>query len=145
MNTTWNIWIGIEIVFMKPLKVVCGIIYKKDKIFVARRKDGKPMAGKWEFPGGKVESHESEEMALKRELFEEFGMEVKVRDNLGNNIHAYSNFSINLVGYRCDFISASFQLTDHDKFEWVEKRDLINYDLAEADVPLIGLINHNLP
>ncbi|WP_282122171.1 (deoxy)nucleoside triphosphate pyrophosphohydrolase [Algibacter mikhailovii] len=121
------------------IQVVCGIIYRADKIFIARRKEGKSMAGKWEFPGGKVESDESEEMALKRELLEELGMMATVKNKLGSNVHDYGEFSINLVAYKCDFINASFQLTDHDTFEWVVPGDLLNYDLTAADIPLVEL------
>ncbi|WNH12550.1 (deoxy)nucleoside triphosphate pyrophosphohydrolase [Thalassobellus suaedae] len=122
------------------LKVACGIIYKGDEIFIGRRKEGKSMAGKWEFPGGKVEENESKKSALIRELREELGMAVNVHEKLGTNIHAYDAFTINLVAYRCSFISAKFDLTDHDKFEWVLPYNLKNYDLAEADIPLINLL-----
>ncbi|GGZ88254.1 (deoxy)nucleoside triphosphate pyrophosphohydrolase [Algibacter mikhailovii] len=121
------------------INVVCGIIYKGDRIFIARRKAGKSMAGKWEFPGGKVERGESEEMALKRELLEELGMLVTVKNKLGSNVHAYKDFKINLVAYKCDFVNASFKLTDHDRFEWVTPKELLNYDLTAADIPLVEL------
>jgi 8-oxo-dGTP diphosphatase len=122
------------------LKVACGIIYKGDTIFIGRRKEGKSMAGKWEFPGGKVEEIESEQNALIRELKEELGMTVRVHEKLGSNIHAYDAFTINLVAYKCSFISATFDLTDHDKFEWVLPCNLKDYNLAEADIPLVDFI-----
>ena len=63
---------------MNYVKVVAAIIKKNEKILIARRKKGKHLELKWEFPGGKVEDGESEENTLKRELFEEFGIKVKV-------------------------------------------------------------------
>jgi 8-oxo-dGTP diphosphatase len=122
------------------IKVICGIIYKGDSIFIGRRKEGKSMAGKWEFPGGKVEANESEQNALIRELNEELGMSVRVYEKLGFNIHVYETFTINLVAYKCSFESATFKLTDHDKFEWVQPCNLEDYDLTEADIPLIKFI-----
>lgn len=125
---------------MNPIKVVCGIIYWNEKIFIARRKQGKSMAGKWEFPGGKVEQNEFEDNALKRELLEEFGMRVDNVNRFGSNHHDYEDFKIELVAYKCEFVEASFNLTDHDMFEWVKPSNLMNYDLALADVPFVKLI-----
>jgi 8-oxo-dGTP diphosphatase len=125
----------------KVIEVVCGIIYKEDKIFIARKKPDKKLACKWEFPGGEIEDDESAEEALQRELIEEIGMNVHVLECLGENPHSDNHISIKLVAFKCDFIAASYELTDHDKYEWVFKDDLGKFDLAEADVPLIGLID----
>ena len=69
------------------IKVVCGIIYKDRKIFIARRKPHKSMGGLWEFPGGKIEEGEEYADSLKRELQEELEMQVEVNDFLMENIH----------------------------------------------------------
>jgi 8-oxo-dGTP diphosphatase len=123
------------------ITVLCGIIVNSEgEIFIARRKPGKSLAGKWEFPGGKLEEGEREAECLKRELLEELGMEVEAGECLGENVHHYPTFSIRLIAYRCRFVSASYQLTDHDQYAWVKKEELPNYDLAEADVPLVNLI-----
>ncbi|MBD0831298.1 (deoxy)nucleoside triphosphate pyrophosphohydrolase [Aestuariibaculum sediminum] len=98
------------------------------------------MAGKWEFPGGNIEKNESEIEALKRELREELGMFVNVQEKIGSNIHNYDDFTINLIAYRCEFKSASFKLTDHDQYNWVEPKNLSKYDLAKADIPIVNLI-----
>lgn len=126
---------------MKEIKVVCGIIYSGDKIFIARRKKGKSMEGYWEFPGGKIEDGESEKSALIRELHEEFGMKLTVQERIGENLHQYDDFTIRLIAYKCLFKEASFELTDHDAYEWVGRNDLSEYQLAPADLPLIGLID----
>ena len=108
------------------IKVVCGIIYNEDnEIFIARRRKGKSMAGKWEFPGGKLEDGEREPECLKRELFEELGMQVEIREKVGENIHHYDTFSIRLIAYRCTFISATYQKTDHDAYVWVSIEEFI--------------------
>ncbi len=123
------------------IKVICGIIYNSEgQIFVARRKPGKSMASKWEFPGGKLEEKESEQECLQRELLEELDMSVEVKEKIGENEHHYPNISINLIAYRCEFISGSYELTDHDKYDWVEKEALKQFDLALADIPFIDLI-----
>ncbi len=123
------------------ITVICGIITNAEgKIFIARRKKEKSLGGKWEFPGGKIEKDETQEECLQRELNEEFNMQVKVGEKLGENEHHYENFSIRLIAYNCEFISATYELIDHDAFEWVSKESLKNYELAEADIPLINLI-----
>lgn len=122
------------------ITVLCGIISNSEgKVFIARRRPGKSMAGKWEFPGGKLELGESEQDCLKRELLEELGMQVEVVEKLVENEHYYETFSIRLIAYKCDFISATFALTDHDAYEWVKPDVLSNYELAEADVPFIEM------
>ncbi len=123
------------------ITVICGIIKNAEgKMFIARRKQDKSLGGKWEFPGGKIEKDETREECLQRELNEEFNMQVKVGEKLGENEHHYENFSIRLIAYNCEFISATYELIDHDAFEWVSKESLKNYELAEADIPLINLI-----
>lgn len=122
------------------IKVICGIIYNDNKIFIARRKKEKTFPGKWEFPGGKIEMSESEQTALTRELEEEFGMAVDIKCKLGSNTHKYDDFKINLVAYKCEFIKASFLMSDHDECKWVSKNELKRFEFTEADIPLINLI-----
>ena len=122
------------------IKVVCGIIWKGDKVLICRRKPDKSLGGFWEFPGGKLENDESPEQCLERELFEELGMRVNQIEFLGTSHHAYSNFEIELLGFHCNFIDASFELTDHDQIKWSKVNDLTFERLAPADIPLIDLI-----
>jgi 8-oxo-dGTP diphosphatase len=123
------------------ITVLCGIITNSNgEILLARRKASKSLAGKWEFPGGKLEEGESESECLKRELLEELGMEVRVNERMGENVHQYSSFQIRLIGYRCSFVGATYVLTDHDAYVWVKPEEIGQYDLAEADVPLVGLV-----
>lgn len=119
------------------LNVVCAIIEKEDLIFLARRKKGKSMPGKWEFPGGKIEKKEEPEEALKRELHEELGMEVEILTELGESIHTYNDFTIRLVGYKCKYVSWTGKLEDHDLYQWLNPREVSKMDLAEADIPLL--------
>ncbi len=121
---------------MKIVKVVCGIIWQEDKIFIARRKPEKSLGGYWEFPGGKIEHDETPEEALERELKEELGMAVKVGDYFYTNKHDYEKISVELISYQATFVSSSYLLIDHDSFAWITPKDLLNYKLAEADIPI---------
>ena len=118
---------------MKPIKVVCGIIWKEGEVLIARRKPGKSLAGFWEFPGGKLEEGEESEYALVRELEEELGMEVKISGFFGSKTHHYESFSIELIAYTCEFVSASYHLTDHDEIAFVNPTKLKEYKIAPAD------------
>ncbi|WP_300433727.1 (deoxy)nucleoside triphosphate pyrophosphohydrolase [Christiangramia sp.] len=122
------------------IHVVCGIIYNKRKIFIARRKKNKSLGGYWEFPGGKIEEGESESEALIRELKEELGMKVEVVKRMGAFIYAYEDFKLNLIGFHCNLIKVGGVFSDHDKMEWVTPAELRNYKFTEADLPFIEII-----
>lgn len=125
-----------EVNFMKLLKVVCGIILNENKILIVRRRKEKSLGGYWEFPGGKIEASESDVEALCRELIEELGMKVENVKFFITSIHKYDSGTIELIAYTCKFIDATFDLVDHDAFEWIEISDLINWKLAPADIPI---------
>jgi 8-oxo-dGTP diphosphatase len=63
-------------------------------------------------------------------------MKVEVKEYFKTNIHTYEKFTIELIAYKCNFFDATFQLTDHDSFEWVLVKDLVNWNLAPADIPI---------
>jgi 8-oxo-dGTP diphosphatase len=119
------------------IRVVCGIIFKDDKILLTRRKKGKSLEGFWEFPGGKVEKEETDTVALKRELKEELGLEISELNYFSENKHDYNTFSIHLVAYKCKAFDDPNKLVDHDKFEWVMVNELGSFNLADADKPLL--------
>ena len=119
------------------IRVVCGIIFNKDKILLTRRKKGKLLEGFWEFPGGKVEKNENDSDALKRELKEELGLDVLQINYFTENKHDYNSMSINLVAYKCIANEDPRKLVDHDKYEWVSIGEVVNFNLAEADKPIL--------
>jgi len=121
---------------MDIIKVVCGIIYKEDKIFICRRSPHKSQGGLWEFPGGKVENGESNLDSLLRELQEELDMKAIPNNHFTTVVHDYDIYSIELIAYKCDFISASYNLTDHDAYRWINPSELLAYTLAPADIPI---------
>ena len=123
--------------------VTCAIIENDSKILIARRAADQKLAGKWEFPGGKVEDGESPEECLKRELEEEFGIQAEVGEFITSNKHHYDHISIELMAFHTTYISGSFTLVDHDEIKWVNPEELLDYDLAEADIPIAcEVVNH---
>lgn len=120
------------------IKVVAGIIIKEGKVLIARRAPHKSIPGKWEFPGGKIETDETPEAALERELFEEFGVKTKTGKFISTNEHDYGTFKIRLLAYFSEYLLGDFNLTDHDLIEWVSISQLNSYEMAEADIPIIN-------
>ena len=124
------------------IKVVAALIEKDGKVLIAKRLTGDTnVFGKWEFPGGKVELNEDEFDAIEREIFEEFELKIKANNFLINNICEYPNKTVDLRLYSCDYISGEFKLHDHSEIAWVDKNELMDYDLAPADIPLAEYIN----
>jgi len=121
---------------MDMIKVVCGIIYKDNEIFLCRRKPKKVLGGYWEFPGGKIEEEESFEDCLKRELVEELEMKVDIEKYFNTIKYDYENRSIELIAYICKLKEWKGVLNDHDKFEWVKACELLEKKLSPADIPL---------
>ena len=123
------------------IKVVAALIKKNDKVLIAKRSTGDPnVFGKWEFPGGKVESNEDEKHAIEREIKEEFELEIKANDFIINNICEYPKKTVDLKLYSCDYIAGEFKLHDHSEYAWVNQNELLNYDLALDDIPLAEFV-----
>lgn len=119
------------------IKVVAALIENNNKVLLARRSTGDVnVLGKWEFPGGKVERDENEFDAIEREIKEEFELIIKAKEFLVNNVCEYPTKVVDLRLYKCDYVSGEFKLHDHSEYKWVDKEELLEYDLAPADIPL---------
>jgi len=126
------------------IKVVAALIEKENKILIAKRSTGDPnVFGKWEFPGGKVKENEDEAHAIEREILEEFELVVKAKSFVKNNICEYPTKTVDLRLYSCEYIFGDFHLHDHSEYRWVERQELLNYDLAPADIPLAKYVEEN--
>lgn len=120
------------------IEVVAAILKKDNKILIARKKQGKSLAGYWEFPGGKIEMEETPEESLKRELMEEMNIKIEVLEYVGESIYDYGNNTvINLKGFVAEIIKGDITLSDHDKYLWVTVEEAKTHKLAPADIPLL--------
>ena len=126
------------------IQVVAGVIKKDDRYFIARKARHKDYAGTWEFPGGKIESSESPEAALERELFEEFNIHTRTGVHLISSPFDYGEFQIELMAYESFYLSGSFVLTDHDKMAWVSVAEMDLYNFNSADLPIIELLKKSM-
>ena len=126
---------------MKTIIVVAALIEKDGRYLIAKRSTGdENVLGKWEFPGGKVEPGEDEMTAIEREIREEFELEVKAIRYITNNVCEYPDKIVDLRLYECKYISGDFKLHAHTEKKYVNKEDIINYELCPADVPLAEYI-----
>jgi 8-oxo-dGTP diphosphatase len=118
-------------------KVTAAILLKDNKIIIAKRGPNDRLANKWEFPGGKVETNETPEQCLKREMKEEFDIDVSVGEYLGSSIYNYSHMSIELMAYRAYWENGEIDLKDHDDFKWISIEQLADFDFAPADMVFV--------
>ncbi len=124
----------------KSITVTAAVLEKDGRVLIARRKKGDRLAHKWEFPGGKIEAGETPEICLRRELKEEFGIDVAVDGFVGRSSHRYPHGEIDLLAYRVTHLSGNFQLHDHEEILWVLPADLPSYDFSAADIPIVKLL-----
>jgi 8-oxo-dGTP diphosphatase len=119
--------------------VTAGVLRNEDgRVLLVRRAPGQKLAGKWEFPGGKVEEGESLSECLKRELHEELGIEVRVGDIIATSDYAYEHGSIRLVAMHVAWLAGDLQLRVHDRQVWLRPEEMLSIDLAPADIPLVA-------
>ncbi len=118
-------------------RVTAAIMANDGKLFVARRPAGDRLAGKWEFPGGKIQGREPPEACLVREMCEEFNIEVAVAERVGVSVYHYPHISVELLAYRTTWQSGQITLKAHDAFAWVQIKDLGRYDFSPADMPFV--------
>lgn len=118
---------------VKPLMVTAAVIERDGRVLIAKRKNGWRFAGKWEFPGGKIEPNETPEECLRRELREELGIETEIGNFFCSSTYAYPHATVQLLVYRAFHVSGEYTLYDHQEIRWVLPEDLLQYDFPEAD------------
>ncbi|HHW47619.1 MAG TPA: 8-oxo-dGTP diphosphatase MutT [Clostridiaceae bacterium] len=124
--------------------VTAAIIINDGKVLIAQRAKNQNMAGKWEFPGGKVEPGETPEECLKREIREELGINIEVNDFFGESTYQYDTGTIKLIAYKVQWIDGEFRLSAHNQIKWVEPYELGNFDFAPADVAFVKKLKEEL-
>ena len=120
---------------MKHIEVVAAVIYKDGEIFATQRGYGE-FEGMWEFPGGKIEPGESREDALKREIQEELGVDIYIKELLCTTEYDYPTFHLTMHCYLCSVASGEIELREHKSAQWLtaETLDTIEWLPADKDV-----------
>lgn len=117
----------------KVINVVGAAIVRNGKVLCARRGEGRSLAGYWEFPGGKIEAHETAREALHREIEEELLCEVEVADEVCTSSYDYDFGTVILTTFVCHLISGTPRLTEHREIRWALPADMPGLDWAPAD------------
>ncbi len=124
---------------MKTIRVVAAVILQNGKIFATQRGYGEWKDG-WEFPGGKIETGETQEAALKREIQEELDTEILVKERIDTIEYDYPNFHLSMDCFWCEIVSGKLELKEHEAARWLTKESLDSVDWLPADQALIEKI-----
>lgn len=128
---------------MKTVKVVAAIICddmkEKNKIFATARGYG-DLKGGWEFPGGKVESEETPQQALIREIIEELDTEIKVGELIDTVEYDYPTFHLSMDCFWAEVKAGHLELKEAEAAKWLTKNQLDSIDWLPADILLIDQI-----
>jgi 8-oxo-dGTP diphosphatase len=118
-----------------PVVVVAGLIERDDDVLLATRPAGSHLEHTWEFPGGKLGPGESPEAALRREIWEELGIQVEVGGIFHIHYHVYASGPVLLLVYRCCLVSGEPRGLEGQACAWVPRGSMLEMPLAPADVP----------
>ncbi len=127
---------------LKPVHVVAGVLRDtRGRILLARRTEGRDLAGAWEFPGGKVEANETAAQALARELFEELGVRIGDIEPLISVPQRYSNKNIVLDVYTVSSFTGKAIGCEKQALAWSPREKLVSYPMPAADIPVVAALN----
>jgi 8-oxo-dGTP diphosphatase len=126
----------------KPtVEVACAIILDGERVFVTQRSEEMPHPLKWEFPGGKLKIGETPEGCIIREIREELGVEISVKQLLPSVKHAYIKNIVKLIPFVCWIERGEIILSEHRSYRWVHRSEMEGLDWLEADVEVVALVN----
>jgi mutator protein MutT len=119
------------------IEVSAGLVFRDGKLLITQRHADAHLGGLWEFPGGKREANETFEQCLARELREELGIDVEVRELVESLTHAYPEKTVLLKFFRCRWKANEPQAIGCPDLRWVTAAELGNYEFPAADARLL--------
>ena len=117
-----------------------GVVHKKTKVLITRRKLEGLLGGLWEFPGGKVLKNETSETACIRSIKEKVNLHVEVRSFLTQVKHAYTHFKVVMDVFCCEYVSGRVKLNGAADFRWIHLKEIDTYPFPGANHKFIPLL-----
>ena len=131
---------------MPRIEVVAAVFYREDEVLACKRAPGKSAAGKWEFPGGKIDDDETPEHALAREIREELGISISVDGLVDRTVTPVGDLDIDLACYLVSSAEVPSHSSDHDELRWLPIESLSSLEWAAPDLPAVTqLANYSPP
>lgn len=124
---------------MKTVRVVAAIIRRGTTVLATQRGYG-DYAGWWEFPGGKIEPHESPEEAVVREIHEELAASIRVEHLVCNVVHDYPTFRLDMDCFLCSLEDEGFTLLEHQAARWLDLAHLDTVNWLPADLKVVAAL-----
>lgn len=128
---------------MKTVRVAAAVIRDHNRIFATARGYG-VFKGKWEFPGGKIETGETSQEALKREIREELATEIEVGELIDTIEYDYPDFHLTMECFWGKVVNGELELKEHEAAKWLTRENLYSVEWLPADVQLIEKIKEKL-
>lgn len=122
-----------------------GIALREGKLFLARRSSGGSEHGKWEFPGGKCDAHETLQACLIREFIEEFEINVRVGEEMGRVTFEHNGELFVLVGIGIELQEDPEVLREHSEWGWYTAGEAATLDLIDSDRALLAMVTQSTP
>ena len=126
------------------IKVTAALLVIDGMLLIAKRKPTARLPNLWELPGGKIEVSETPEECLKREITEEFDIDIIVGEYLGSNVYDYDFGTIELMLYRAIWEDGDLILRDHEEIRWVFPHELEQFDFAPADRSFVDRLRRGM-
>ena len=123
------------------IDVVAAVLKDNNKYFIAQRNRNKHFAYHWEFPGGKVDNHETFERALKREIKEELLINIKILYHISSQKHKDDKIDVEVHYFLCESLNKNIVLSEHEDMKWVQKNDLYKFNMAPGDSKIIKYLD----
>jgi 8-oxo-dGTP diphosphatase len=125
------------------IQVAAGLVFAGGKLLITQRREQDHLGGLWEFPGGKLETGETFEHCLVRELDEELGIAVRVGVEVEDLTHVYPEKTVRLRFFCCELLEGEAHPIHCQALAWVTRNELNDYSFPEADARLLEILSNN--
>ena len=122
---------------METVVVAAGVIFNQGKILITRRRKESHLGRYWEFPGGKKKNQEDLKSCLIREVREELGIQIEVKEEILSNQHEYSDRKVDIHFFRCEWTQGNPVAIGCDEYLWIEEKAIDRFSFPPANLKLI--------